>query len=151
MAARKRAPKGPMRKRVDRQMRKAVNVAWERVANAEQRMDAFMFATSGLVGGIWSVKIPDESLAAVRGALAQNLNEAYQALFMFGVLDPRARKRARAKLMKEFLADDMAVMQYLSPQHSHPGQWLSEDEDEFREDIKEAMRRSRKAEKGGEE
>jgi len=111
-----------------------VKVALERIALAEQRLVAFQYALKGIKTENAEIRLACHVLYS---ALAGNINEAYQNLFMWGNLFDEAQKEAREKAMRQYLSDGHAIMGYLEIDGASPNMWSGELEKEFRELIAE--------------
>lgn len=112
----------------------AIDAAFAGVELQESRVRAFEYAVREVAG-----RFPGLSgaLSEVRAAIYQNLLDAYRRVFMWGLLEPKARLRAKELAFSKFLKEDAAIMEYLDPEHKSPGGWMSEEEERFRREIEE--------------
>lgn len=125
-----------------KKVNEAVKAALAHVEIAKSRCEAFMYALRGLEeyqrSGI------SQAVTAMHTMLYQNLNRAYETLFMWGLFSDEARAAGKKIALEKFLSEGKAIMQYLDNEGQAPGQWLTATEKEFRDDIKSLSEKNEK-------
>lgn len=115
----------------------AVKAAIAGVEIAEHKLTAFQYAIQNLQSRRSRDEALEAALTAVWGALYHECLEAYRRVFMWATLVPdKARGEAKKMALERFLHDHNAVMSYLHPEGIQPSMWASNEEKEFRAEIK---------------
>lgn len=117
-----------------KKVNEAVKAALAHVEIAKSRCEAFMYALRGLEE--YQRSGLSQAVTAVHTMLYQNLNRAYETLFMWGLFSDEARAEGKKLALSKFLSEKQAIMHFLDNEGQAPGQWLSATEKEFRDDIK---------------
>lgn len=113
---------------------KALETQLKRIAICEERIAALTFALYGLRDVDYS-----RSIAEFRGQLFDNLNDAFRALYMLGVINPKAHEKAKAAARRFHLKERMGIMNLLDINGQKLPGWYTEDEEAFRKELREAL------------
>lgn len=114
----------------------AVQAALDGVAICRGRIAALHYATQGLQKPYDHRTELAQALDTLHALLYRELVDAYQRLFMWGVVDEGARMKAAEAAQVHFLNEHNAIMHNLLPDPRHElSGWNSESEAKFREAI----------------
>ena len=121
-------------------MKKMMNMATTQaladVNTSKMRLQAFEFATQKMELGRRAPHMRT-AIETIYLELQRRLNDAYDRVFMWGLLvDDETKRVARRMAYKRFLREGMAIMQYLEPDAESPRLGYSmADYEEFRGEL----------------
>lgn len=103
----------------------------------QQRIAALQYAIRGIGNHRVYHKDWEQAIDKLSNALYQDLDSAYQHVFMLATVTRKEEhmKAARQIAYRHFLSEEYAIMQLLNLDFEHPGSYAVKDEEEFRREI----------------
>ena len=111
---------------------KATESALARVGICEARIRALFFAFEGVMDKITRKTKDEYSMLWVE--LHKDLNDAYRQLFMWGVINPKVRLKAKEMAYQHYLRKNSEIMHLLNQDGSYTSYSVQEEQN-FRQEI----------------
>src|SRR3990167_7876898 len=108
--------------------------AFDKICDSKQRIAALHYSCNPLRQKSYGADAAKEDFSRLHSYLYNELNEAYNTLFMFSLVSNDKKLIAEAKQLAfdRYLTENMAIMQYLG----FSGSYSSKLEEEFRAELK---------------